>query len=632
VAFLSFAINYYFGRLNVYGYHLVNLLIHLICSIFLFLFIYRTLLYLALKKRWEGDAYFVALLATVLWAINPIQTQAVTYIVQRMASIAAMFYIIGMYFYLKGRTLGNKGKKVIFFALCFFCFLLALGCKENAAMFPVCIFLYEALIMQDDPWKFLCGHYKTVILIIAITACAGAGYLYLETGKPFPEILDGYRERPFTLGQRLLTQPRVILFYISLLLYPMPNRLCIVHDFPVSTSLFSPITTSLSLLAILAMIGLAIFWAKKRPLISFSIFFFFMNHLIESSILPLEMVFEHRNYLPSMMFFIPPVIGLSHLLRTYQERPFMKWIISSFVVLSLVGFGHSTFMRNFTWKNDKSLWIDAVDKSPDLFRPHHNLGNYFHKHKNLKDALHEYMKALEMRSAYKKNAHFITYYNLGKLFQDKGELEKAKSFYQKAIKLNPWFPAAYMNLASVFDREGKEDAANRYLLKSISMDPSLSEAKYNLALLYLKQGCPLKALPFLNSILNNRNLGELVPLQIAIAYKQLGEYGLAVTFLQKALSISPGNMMLHLHLAEIYDLASMKEKALKEVNNVLRMLPDEKSFNKLVIDGIGKTRGNASKLKPSRDIIFRLFQEACTRRQKMLKEYKKACQKMLNSR
>jgi protein O-mannosyl-transferase len=104
VACLSFALNHYFGGLDVFGYHLVNLMIHFLSSVFLFLFIFNTLHLPSLRERYSSNAYAIALLATVLWAINPIQTQAVTYIVQRMASLAAMFYILSMYFYLKART------------------------------------------------------------------------------------------------------------------------------------------------------------------------------------------------------------------------------------------------------------------------------------------------------------------------------------------------------------------------------------------------------------------------------------------------------------------------------------------------------------------------------------------------
>ena len=114
VSYFTFAMNYYFDGLDVFGYHVVNFFIHYIASVFLFLFIYNTLKLPVLEGRYERHAYSIALLATLFWAINPVQVMAVTYIVQRMASMAAMFYIMAMYFYLKGR-MGIRHGRASFF-------------------------------------------------------------------------------------------------------------------------------------------------------------------------------------------------------------------------------------------------------------------------------------------------------------------------------------------------------------------------------------------------------------------------------------------------------------------------------------------------------------------------------------
>ena len=147
-ACLSLALNYYFGKDNVFGYHLVNISIHVLASIFLFLFIYHTLNLAILKARYGPNSYFIALLATVLWATNPIQTQAVTYIVQRMASMAGMFYVMSMYFYLKGRTSRQRLLTISHYFFCFVAAILAFGSKENAAMLPISIFLFDLFLIQ----------------------------------------------------------------------------------------------------------------------------------------------------------------------------------------------------------------------------------------------------------------------------------------------------------------------------------------------------------------------------------------------------------------------------------------------------------------------------------------------------
>jgi hypothetical protein len=162
VACLSFAINHYFGGLNVFGYHIVNISVHFIASVFLFLFVYHTLNLPSLRLKYAHNPYFIALLAAVLWSINPIQTQAVTYIVQRMAGMAGMFYIISMYFYLKARTADIRYQKALYFILCFFFTLMAFGSKENAVILPLSMFLYEILFLQKisgpqkNPDGFVC--------------------------------------------------------------------------------------------------------------------------------------------------------------------------------------------------------------------------------------------------------------------------------------------------------------------------------------------------------------------------------------------------------------------------------------------------------------------------------------------
>ena len=143
VSRLSLAINYYFGQTEVFGYHLVNISIHFVTSFFLFLFIYHTLSLPLINTKYAQNSYFIALLSTTLWVINPIQTQAVTYIVQRMTSMAAMFYIMSMYFYLKART-SKKGSEItLHFIMCIVCGILAISSKENAALLPIVILVLD---------------------------------------------------------------------------------------------------------------------------------------------------------------------------------------------------------------------------------------------------------------------------------------------------------------------------------------------------------------------------------------------------------------------------------------------------------------------------------------------------------
>jgi hypothetical protein len=181
-ACFSFALNYYFGKDDVFGYHIVNLSIHFLASIFLFLFIFHTLNLPQLKAKYGPNSYSIALLATVLWAVNPMQTQAVTYIVQRMASMAGMFYVMSMYFYLKGRTSQNRLPMITHYLFCFVTATLAFASKENAAVLPISIFFLDLFLIQGLERKNI---KKNVCVFLALILIPLALNLFLRGPSAF---------------------------------------------------------------------------------------------------------------------------------------------------------------------------------------------------------------------------------------------------------------------------------------------------------------------------------------------------------------------------------------------------------------------------------------------------------------
>ena len=161
-------------------------------------------------------------MATVLWAINPIQTQAVTYIVQRMASMAAMFFLLSTYFYIKARISGRSFNALAFYIGCIICFALAIGSKENTVILPVSLILVEIIFFQDvDFLKYK----KFLLLTIGFTAFLIFLLisLFFLKGDLF-SIFKTYEYREFTLIERLITEPRILFFYLSQIFYPVSNR------------------------------------------------------------------------------------------------------------------------------------------------------------------------------------------------------------------------------------------------------------------------------------------------------------------------------------------------------------------------------------------------------------------------
>jgi len=305
-SYFTLALNYYFGGFNVFGYHLVNFFVHIASGIFLYWFLLLTFNLPSLKEKYGPISYQVALFSSLIFISHPIQTQSVTYIVQRMTSMAGMFYLLALVLYIKGR-LSTGRPRVLYLAGTAFSYLLGVFSKENVAILPLFIALYEFYFFQN--FDVSPKGKKILLGLVAGLFVLGACGLIIWGKRYFDVIIEGYQYRaiamsPFTMSERVLTQFRVVLYYITLLIYPHPSRLNLDYDFPISKTILDPSTTLISILIVAGLIGYSIWTAKKRPVLSFCILWYFGNLVIESSIFPLEMVYEHRLYLPAVGPFV----------------------------------------------------------------------------------------------------------------------------------------------------------------------------------------------------------------------------------------------------------------------------------------------------------------------------------------
>jgi Tfp pilus assembly protein PilF len=582
VACLTFALNYYLGGLNVVWYHLMNLAIHIVASIFLYLLIYHTLCLPSLSEKYAFRAHSIALLSAVLWAIHPIQVQAVTYIVQRMSSLAGMFYVMSMYFYTRYRTALRNLEKALFMCLCSLAFLMSFGSKENALLLPLTLFLYEILFVQKSSVSFLRENALKIVLAGIAIVLAGLVFLYYRKGEFFGFLRD-YEARPFSLTERLLTEPRVVLFYLSLLLYPISDRFSIAHSFPVSTSLINPPSTLLSILAIAGALAFLIVLARKDPLISFSFLFFFLNHLMESSVFALELVFEHRNYVPSMFFFVPFSIWMIKAIDSPVKKS-MRYLFLVFTPLLIMGFGLSTFSRNFVWINPKTLWTDALQKAPDQMRVHHNLGFFYQEMGQEDKAIYHYLKALKSPVVHCKDEAFATLYQLGQVYREKGDRKKAISWYLEAIRMNPDFSPALVNLAVLYEEEGAWQEADRYTMQALKVDPGGGLTNLNTGIYLLRNRMTEAAIPHLEAAMKETSLRSRALLYLGIAYKQKRQFGRATLHLIDCMQLDPKNITPHLHLAEVYLATGHVVRAREQAQWIIDVITKDQNIYRQVVD------------------------------------------------
>jgi protein O-mannosyl-transferase len=566
LSFLTLGLNWYYGKDDVFGYHIVNITFHILTAFFLYFTILQLFNTPNLKNKYNDNRQFIALLSAVLWAINPIQVQAVTYIVQRMAAMAAMFYIISIFFYVKARLENYNAKAMLFFLIAFISFLCGLGSKENAALLPAALILVEFIFFQDMHNPKTKKMFAAIILA-ALICIIISGVLLFFTDNNLESILKGYDKRPFTLSERLLTEPRIVLYYISQIFYPIPSRFSVEHQFTLSTSLFHPWTTIPSIIFITLLICFSILSIRKYPVLSFAILFYFLNHSIESTFISLELCFEHRNYLPSFFLFLPVAIGFKQVIDYYEYRKRAMYviIISSMVIL-VSGIGVGTYVRNMAWATEKTLWEDALQKAPDSNRVYHNLGwGYYERIKNYDKAMELYRKALDLRKHNEWGKPWALN-NIANLYYIKGDYENASKAWAEALSISDDSDMLRYRLALSQARNNETEIALNTLSPLFSKNSFPFESHNLKGLILLKNGRLLDALQCFKTCLKLKPNDININTSLGICFYRLGNYSKAKLYLNNALVYNGDKLIPLLWLIETHLKTNNEKEADKNIN------------------------------------------------------------------
>ena len=514
LAFLTFALNFQWHRDNVVGYHIFNLGIHVLNAFWVY-FLAVALLGAPKAKGIfpQNVTHLLAIFTALFFLVHPLQTAAVTYVVQRMASMAAFFYLGAIVLYLKFRLSSDKA-----------CYAMALGmafaamfCKENAVTLPLAIIMTDLLFFEQKEKKHKILLRWTPFLITPLPDLYFSGVLpaishWFNAGKggsSLTAILPAdTTEGVLSRGKYLLTQLNVLCTYLRLLIFPVNQNLD--YDYPVAGSFFE-VKTLASFLFLAGLLGAAILWIKKNRLLSFGIFWFFLTLSVESGFIPIaDVIFEHRMYLPMAGCALFFCVGLYEFLKDRKQ-----WIVT--VALALCVLSFLTHARNEVWKTRISMWQDVVKKSGKKARAFNNLGDsylhlgqyaealpYLQKANDLdpdyapayynrgyawanlgdpKNAKEFYLRAIE------KGSHFgLTYNNLGILLVKEGDLKGALEKFQTATKEAPDNFAAYDNLGLIYDYMQDPERAGQNYQKAIRINPDYPNAYYHLGLLRVSQG------------------------------------------------------------------------------------------------------------------------------------------------
>jgi hypothetical protein len=356
VAMLTFALNHVVaGSLSAFSLKATNLGIHLVIGALVYLFTVTLLQAPALREHRLSTHHrrIAALLAASIWLLHPIHVSTVLYAVQRMAQLSALFTLAGLLVFIRYRLRwagcgAGAGEVLAAFIWVALLGLLGLLSKENGALLPWLIAVVEVILFRGVWRGKPCARLRRLGYLALLMPLLAALLVYIIA----PELITGrFAGREFTLQERLLSQGRALWQYLSWLLVPDITSMGFFHDdIPLSRSLWSPLTTVVSLLAWAAVLGACVLWHKRLPLVAFAFLFYLVAHSMESTVWPLEMVFEHRNYLPSVGFAVLAGVGVlrcvSHL-RGVRLRAVLAGILGILVVLLAV--------RAYAWRDELAL-------------------------------------------------------------------------------------------------------------------------------------------------------------------------------------------------------------------------------------------------------------------------------------
>jgi Tfp pilus assembly protein PilF len=471
---LTFAIDWWRGGGSPSAFQMTNLVVHGLVTSVLFLLLAHLLNRAFDEHRARSFLLLVAFFAAALWAFHPMQIQAVTYIVQRMAELAALFTLLAVYCYLRAR---QRGLHFGWVGACVAAMLLGAFSKENAWITPLLLLVAEFSVVriQGPLWRYRFDRYVAVLplVVVVIVACD-----LLLSGPLTHSYVAGYGARDFTLWERLLTQPRVILFHLSQFALPLPDRFSVFHDFTLSTSIFSPVSTLLALLFWGFWIVGGIF-ALRLPvwrLFGFFLLWVPVSLAIESSFIPLEMVFEHRMYLPSV-----GLVGAAAFLVVKVSHSRLAVVSVGSVLLAAVAW--STMIRLPVWETNLTLYGDAIAHAPNNRRAHYNYANALRNDSRFNLAVKHYRRALEIRDE-RPEVHN----NLALAYLKMGEEELARTELQRALALHWQHFNSLVMLAGLEAESGDRKLAEVLLKRAISVKQGEAEPRLRLADLYLGQG------------------------------------------------------------------------------------------------------------------------------------------------
>jgi Tfp pilus assembly protein PilF len=530
VRVLSYAIDYYLWKLNPLGYHLGNIVLHGFSAVILYFLLASLLNQIRSESSLESNR-IIALLASLLFAVHPVNVEAVTWISSRKYGLLAFFYFSSLYFYSKHSEKGRYHR--IYYALSVVSYVLSLLSSPFSVTLPAILFLYDYCRIRDiNPYNIIKSRLLSYLpyIVLSISQFVILWNSFTTTPGPAPAIKSHEINNIF---YTFLTMLRVLYDYMKNLIFPFwLNNMYVDHT---STSLLE-YKVILSLLVISLLIGILFFQVRAGYKVNlFCLGWFVFTWLPVSNIIPISTKMADRYlYLPAVglfLLFSLAVYNTSHRWFSRKAKQLVTVPLIAFLVFSLA---YLSIDRNRVWANSQTLWEDSLRKAPAYWVPHMNLGLTMAQQGRIEEALSYYRESLRLNP---NSVH--THNNLGVVLLERGQIGDAIGHFVAALRLKSDYAETHNNLGVAMFRQGQFDRATAHYREALRLDPDFGKAHNNLGNVLVEKGQFDEAIFHYSMALKAKAHYPEAHNNLGVALAQLGKLNEAIVQFKEALRLKP---------------------------------------------------------------------------------------------
>ena len=555
---LTLAANYGFGGAGVFGFHVVNFVIHVLAAFVLMLIVQSTLRTQKLSARYGERSHLLATACALLWLVHPLQIESVTYIIQRAESLMGLFYFLSLYSVIRAQQSG----RTIFWGMAavVFC-VLGTGSKEVMSTVVIVIFIYDRIFLSAS-FKEIMRNRGWIYVGMALTW----GWMYVLVTTPRPgEVSAGFHLKTVTPVAYTLSQFGVICHYLRLAVWP--TGLCLDYGWPAVKNFVEVLFPLSGVMILLILTG----WALRfYPAAGFLGLWFFIILSPTSSFIPIaDLAVEHRMYLPLAAVCVLTCFTLDYFISHFKGgRYFRGAFVVSVAVVALLLTG-ATIMRNHDYRSPVAIWQDTVNKRPQNGRAYFNLGIAYLEQKQFETARECFRKGFVLEPNYAK-----AYYNYGLIFIQQGLYEQAVEPLENALKIDPGYAQAHINLGLALVETGRIEEGIEHYRKAMDIKSDDPIVFNNIGAALIKQKKYEQALPPLKKALEMNPAYAQAYVNLGQVYFYLGELPEARGNFDTAVRLKPADANAHFNLGQTLAMLDEFDAAAVQFELALKLRPD----------------------------------------------------------